>query len=236
MTKARKKTSKAVTKKRQARDLKKRELTDEEKARLEAYEQRAGQTNPLKFKADARSEFPGGITATDPDEPLLWAKLAEAFGTTDVDAQGLLFDQVVTSFAGVTVVSDEHPDGFYPDKVIRAANEAAALLAGIGPRDELEAMLACQMVACHNAAMHTAKMAILTGQTFEGKRANTNYAVKLMALFTSQMEALKKYRTGGQQKMIVEHVNVNEGGQAVVGQVNMGGGGNRGTEGGPHAP
>jgi len=41
----------------------------------------------------------------------------------------------------------------------------------------------------------------------------------------AQMEALKKYRTGGQQKMIVEHVHVNEGGQAIVGNVNPGGGG-----------
>ena len=39
-------------------------------------------------------------------------------------------------------------------------------------------------------------------------------------------EALKKYRTGGQQKMVVEHVHVNEGGQAIVGTVNQGGGGN----------
>jgi hypothetical protein len=34
------------------------------------------------------------------------------------------------------------------------------------------------------------------------------------------MEALKRYRTGGQQKVIVEHVTVNEGGQAIVGHVN----------------
>lgn len=37
------------------------------------------------------------------------------------------------------------------------------------------------------------------------------------------LEALKRYRTGGQQKVTVEHVTVNEGGQAIVGAVAHGG-------------
>jgi len=46
---------------------------------------------------------------------------------------------------------------------------------------------------------------------------------KLARTFTTQMEALKKYRTGGERKMTVEHVTVNEGGQAIVGNVSRGG-------------
>jgi len=69
-------------------------------------------------------------------------------------------------------------------------------------------------------------LAMLKGQTFEGKQSNVNYATKMLRTFMAQMEALKKYRTGGQQKMIVEHVHVNEGGQAIVGTVNQGGGKN----------
>lgn len=33
------------------------------------------------------------------------------------------------------------------------------------------------------------------------------------------MEALKRYRSGGEQKVTVQHVSVNEGGQAIVGNV-----------------
>jgi hypothetical protein len=33
------------------------------------------------------------------------------------------------------------------------------------------------------------------------------------------MEALKRYRTGGEQTVTVQHVNVGEGGQAIVGNV-----------------
>jgi hypothetical protein len=34
-----------------------------------------------------------------------------------------------------------------------------------------------------------------------------------------QLEALKRYRTGGEQKVTVQHVSVSEGGQAIVGNV-----------------
>jgi len=44
----------------------------------------------------------------------------------------------------------------------------------------------------------------------------------MLRTFIAQIEALKKYRTAGRQKMIVEHVHVNEGGQAIVGTVNQG--------------
>jgi hypothetical protein len=37
------------------------------------------------------------------------------------------------------------------------------------------------------------------------------------------VEALKRYRSRGDQTVRVEHVTVNEGGQAIVGNVNHGG-------------
>ena len=37
-----------------------------------------------------------------------------------------------------------------------------------------------------------------------------------VVLDTAQVEALKRYRTGGQQKMVVEHVTVNEGDGSVL--------------------
>jgi len=46
--------------------------------------------------------------------------------------------------------------------------------------------------------------------------SNGNLAVKLLRIFTSQMEALQRYRGKGQQKVTVEHVHVNAGAQAIV--------------------
>jgi hypothetical protein len=42
---------------------------------------------------------------------------------------------------------------------------------------------------------------------------------KLARTYTAQTEALERYRTGGEQKVTVQHVSVSEGGQAIVGNV-----------------
>jgi hypothetical protein len=53
-----------------------------------------------------------------------------------------------------------------------------------------------------------------------------------------QVEALKNYRSKGEQKMTVQHVHVAEGGQAIVGNVNAppeGVGARKKSEDQPHA-
>jgi hypothetical protein len=45
-----------------------------------------------------------------------------------------------------------------------------------------------------------------------------------MRVFTEQLEAMQKLKgTAGQQRVTVEHVTVNQGGQAIVGAVTSGG-------------
>jgi hypothetical protein len=45
-------------------------------------------------------------------------------------------------------------------------------------------------------------------------------AAKLMQTHCLQVETFRRLRGGGEQKIIVKHVTVNEGGQAIVGAVN----------------
>lgn len=94
----------------------------------------------------------------------------------------------------------------------------------IKPRDELEAMLATQMGAIHIATMMMARR-LNHVQSLPQQDAAERALNKLARTFTTQMDALKRYRTGGQQKVTVEHVTVNAGGQAIVGAVTRGGGG-----------
>ena len=63
---------------------------------------------------------------------------------------------------------------------------------------------------------------MITGHPPQWIESNVNHATKMLRTFTAQMEALKRYRTGGQQKVTVEHVHVTAGGQAIVGVVNRG--------------
>jgi len=90
----------------------------------------------------------------------------------------------------------------------------------------MEAMLATQMAAVHMATMTFAKR-LANVETIPQQDSAEKAFNKLSRTFASQMEALKKYRTGGEQKMTVEHVTVNEGGQAIVGNVSQGGGGRK---------
>jgi len=94
-----------------------------------------------------------------------------------------------------------------------------AALIGIAPKDELEGMMAAQLVAAHNAAMECYRRAMIGEQTFEGRRENLAQANKLSRTYAALVEALNRHRGKGQQKVTVEHVHVHAGGQAVVGMV-----------------
>jgi hypothetical protein len=118
----------------------------------------------------------------------------------------------------------------------RQYSATVAGLAGIGPRDELEGMIAAQLIAAHSAAMECYRRAMLGEQTFEGRRENLLQASKLSRTYAVLLEALNRHRGKGQQKVTVEHVHVHAGGQAVVGMVaTPGGGACRKPEDQPHA-
>jgi hypothetical protein len=79
-------------------------------------------------------------------------------------------------------------------------------------------MLAAQMVAVHAATMTFGRRLALVETIAQQDSAERAFN-KLARTFTTQMEALKRYRTGGEQKVTVQHVSVSEGGQAIVGNV-----------------
>ena len=86
----------------------------------------------------------------------------------------------------------------------------------IEPRDEIERMLAQQMVACHSAAMECFRRATLENQTNSGRDMALKHAARLLAAQTKLVVTLDKHRGKGQQKMTIEHVHVHPGGQAIV--------------------
>jgi len=109
-----------------------------------------------------------------------------------------------------------------------ASNFLLSVVRGVQPRDELEAMLAVQMGAIHQPTMMLARR-LNHVETIPQQDAAERALNKLARTYATQMEALKRYRTGGQQKVTVEHVTVNAGGQAIVGAVAHGGRGSDGN-------
>ena len=84
------------------------------------------------------------------------------------------------------------------------------------------------MLAVHDAALMYLHRSQVDGQTVEGADGNVLRATRLMRLFNDQLEAMQKLKgKSGQQKVTVEHVHVHDGGQAIVGavQVKKGAGG-----------
>jgi hypothetical protein len=101
------------------------------------------------------------------------------------------------------------------------ADFALSVISAVEPRDELEAMLAAQMAAVHQATMTMARRLnhVETLPQQDGAERALN---KLARTYAVQMETLKRYRSKGQQIVRVERVTVEEGGQAIVGNVGRG--------------
>lgn len=104
-----------------------------------------------------------------------------------------------------------------PSNGLEALNRQAELLHSIGPKDGLEGLLAAQMVASHNMSMEFSRRAMASSDP-KAIDLNINRATKLQRAFVAQTEALNKLRRGGKQTIQVQHVNVGQGGQAVIAQ------------------
>jgi hypothetical protein len=152
--------------------------------------------------------FIGNPEALDP-------KLKKLGGSQSDEWNLILVNQAINTFWSS---SDE-------DFLERQKSATLAALVGIDPKDEIEGMIAAQLLAAHNASMECYRRAMLQEQSFESRRENLNQANKLTRTYTTLLEALNRHRGKGQQKVTVEHVHVHSGGQAVVGMVETPGAG-----------
>ncbi len=186
------------------------EPTPRARAALEAHFARAEEKPPAPaWKIEAENGF-NNISNDHPDQTLGLNLLMEATGTTDFNfLRGLLCQLAEAGTKNGEVNED-------------AVNFMLSVVKGVEPKDQMEAMLAAQMAAVHMATITFARRLANVENIPQQDAAERGFN-KLARTFTTQMEALKRYRTGGQQKVTVEHVTVNEGGQAIVGNVETGG-------------
>jgi len=158
-----------------------------------------------------RVKVEGTVLSLDHANPIFGqAQLMAAFATGEID----FFRQILSQLGSVSVRDGKTHEG--------DLNFMVSVIKGIQPRDQLETMLAAQMAIVHSLTMDMAgrlKNSFTLAQQDITERALN----KLARTFAVQVEALKRYRTGGEQKVTVEHVTVNEGGKAIVGNVTTGG-------------
>ena len=188
------------------------QMTKRERAAMERVDKRRDNGSPApNFKA---STDPDGVQMSldHPDLIVGGAMLADAFGTADTDFRNGLLDQLV----------DVATKGGKID--VAAANFALSVVKEIKPEDQLVAMLGAQMGAVHTVTMTLANRLNNVDDIRQFDSAVRAFN-KLVRAFTMQLDALKRYRRKADQTVRVERVIVNDGGQAIVGTVTQGGGG-----------
>ena len=87
-------------------------------------------------------------------------------------------------------------------------NAALSLVAEITPRDGIEAMLAVQMVNAHGLICELQRRMRNTVENLPQQDSNGSFLVKMLRTFAAQVETLKRYRTGGEQRVSVTHQHV----------------------------
>lgn len=199
-TKTKKKTK---TKTKTPKKTDKKELSKlEQKALDRWWKIKKERVGPPKFKKIKDKT----VTHIEQDPDKFWPQVLETTGSTDIDFLKIIMGQIDSTLP----VRDSE----------EVANFTAALMHGLKPRDETEGILIAQMAGTHNLSMEYMRKAAIPEQYLEAGNDFTNRAYKLMNLFIKQLETLMKYRgEAAQQKVIVEHIHIHEGGQAVVGHI-----------------
>ncbi len=107
----------------------------------------------------------------------------------------------------------------------KAKQQSTDAMVALGTDGGLQLMLAAQMLSIHKLQQRTMLYANAS-DNLELQKYYTNSTVKLANCFVQQANILAKLQGVGGQKIIVEHVDVHQGGQAIVGNI-QGGMGNK---------
>lgn len=86
------------------------------------------------------------------------------------------------------------------------------------PKDTTEARLLLQAQALYSHGMRYLRKGGDADMLYHAEYFMKN-ATKLLRLHNETIEALNRYRRGGEQRVLVQHVQINDGGKAIVGQM-----------------
>jgi hypothetical protein len=140
------------------------------------------------------------------------AQLMAAFGTTNETVVSAEIQRVAKALRQ----RDGTIDPAELDSVI-------AIVSGQRPKNELEAMIVSQMAVTHALIMRSFGK-LNRSDNIQQQDSNALTIARLTKAFASQVDALAKLRRGGEQRVVVEHVHVHAGAQAIVGAVTHTGG------------
>lgn len=164
-------------------------------------------SGPTEAAAAPRVKFsPQGFCIDHPDPALGEALMANTLGVADRDAmEGILRQLVKASVSGGKA-----------DQVNLAF--MISMVKSLKPRDSVEAMLVAQMVSVHVMAMRCAQH-LGNAKDLAQHDSAARALGRLTRTFPAQIEALNRYRSHGEPAITVQNVKVEDGGNAIVGNV-----------------
>ena len=142
----------------------------------------------------------------EPDSPL--TKLIEQTGI-----KGIVPD-VVKAIMSPLINLIANRDG---DDARSALNKAITLIAASDPKNQSELMLATQLAMTHITLGKSARLLDQNYKDVQTINSLGNLYTKLSRLGIDQINTLERMKGKGQQKIIVEKVNIEAGGQAAIG-------------------
>ena len=166
-----------------------------------------GRLPPVRVRLGRPDAYVPQTHPPDGDSENWWQRLKNALGTTSSDFVSASLLQVQAAARSPFGTTSE-----------TAMNAALAMISAAAPKNEIEGAFAVQM-----ACTHTAAMAVLANIDRLGTERRiavfASAASRLLRAYAMQMEVFRRLRNGGQQYVRVEHVHVNDGGQAIIGNV-----------------
>ena len=103
------------------------------------------------------------------------------------------------------------------DDVGSALNKSITLIAASDPKNQLELMLATQLAMTHITLGKSARLLDQNYKDVQTINSLGNQYTKLSRLGIDQINTLERMKGKGQQRIIVEKINIEAGGQAAIG-------------------
>ncbi|MGN8544392.1 hypothetical protein ACQPTN_04885 [Bradyrhizobium sp. 13971] len=167
----------------------------------------AAAPGPTQAAAPPRIKFsPHGFAIDHPDPELGAQLMANALGVADRDAMDGILRQLVKASVS----------GGKPCEVNLAF--MISMVRSLRPRDSVEAMLVAQMVSVHVMAMRCAHH-LAHAKDLAQHDSAARALGRLARTFPAQIEALNRHRSHGEPAITVQNVKVEDGGNAIVGNV-----------------
>ena len=180
-----------------------------ESQEIAAATERQGRRAPRVALIVTQSKTETTLSPTHSDVAGWQTRLRDALGSSSDAFVDIEIARLVTAFRNSAGEIDA-----------RAVNAALAVIDGLKPQNEIEAMLALQMALTYGLIMKFgARLYSGNLETIPQQDSAALTLSRLQRAFTTQLDTLSNMRRGGRQKVVVEHVHVYPGGQAIVGNV-----------------